>query len=388
MFKKLFLICLIGAQMFGIRNIANSDNNAAMTLNELIDAWQNFFNKSNWQELIKEYSPIQGNCGVVYELPNFLNRSNEGLAVVDMSQLDFAEPHYHPDLEVYFVLQGEALVVVGNEKYSVKKGDVVVIPPFKAHYTIPNDEFVIACINTPPYTPESYIPLKKSDTAVEFDCKQFEKDTDFFIKSLSTSEEFEKSNHIPHIPFYFARHGETDWNKANKVMGQIDIPLNKVGLEQAQVISEKMVHLDISHIFSSPLKRATQTAEIIAKATNTPITVIEELKNAFAGIMEGQDRGNGKWLEDWRMGSDIEGAESWSEFTSRVSIGLKKALAQAIDKKPILIVGHGPTYWALLPILNVPAADKKAENCVVYFFSPPDLGSNQWKVSALGEKKI
>ena len=143
---------------------------------ELIAAWQDFFNKSHWQDLIKGYPPIHGNCGIVYELPNFLNRSNEGLAIVDMCQLDFAEPHYHPDLEVYFVLQGEAQVVVGNEKYSVKEGDVVVIPPFKAHYTIPNDECVIACINTPPYTPESYIPLKESNASVEFESSLFEKD--------------------------------------------------------------------------------------------------------------------------------------------------------------------------------------------------------------------
>jgi len=41
---------------------------------------------------------------------------------------------------------------------------------------------------------------------------------------------------IPHVPFYFVRHGQTDWNKENKVMGQIDIPLNATGLEQAQVV--------------------------------------------------------------------------------------------------------------------------------------------------------
>lgn len=198
----------------------------------------------------------------------------------------------------------------------------------------------------------------------------------------------EKKINISYVPFYFARHGKTDWNKENRVMGQIDIPLNEVGIEQAHIIAQKFAHLDISHIFSSPLKRAMQTSEIIAKATNAPITVIEELKNAFAGIMEGQDREDGKWLEDWRMGAEIESAEHWSEFVSRVAIGLNSALVRAIDVKPILIVGHGPTYWALLYILNVPAADKKAENCDIYFFSQSDLGSNQWKVSALGERKI
>ncbi len=191
-----------------------------------------------------------------------------------------------------------------------------------------------------------------------------------------------------YVPFYFARHGKTDWNKENRVMGQIDIPLNEIGIEQAHVIAQKIAHLDISHIFSSPLKRAMQTSEIIAKATNTPITIIEELKNAFSGIMEGQDKGDGKWLEDWRMGSEIEDAEPWSEFVSRIAIGLNNAFAHAVDEKPILIVGHGPTYWALIHILNAHAVDTNAKNCGVYFFRPPDLASNQWKVSALGERKI
>ncbi len=186
---------LIGVSMIKATCIVNVDKAKVVhdeNVQMLVDAWQDFFNESNWQELIKGYSPIYGNCGIVYDLPNFLNRLNEGLAIVDMRQLDAAEPHYHPDLEVYFVLQGEALVVVGNERYSVKKGDVVAILPFKAHYTIPNEEFVIACINVPPYTPESYIQLTASNAAVDFDSKQFEKDTDFCIKSLRAAEELDQ----------------------------------------------------------------------------------------------------------------------------------------------------------------------------------------------------
>ncbi len=98
-----------------------------------------------------------------------------------------------------------------------------------------------------------------------------------------------------------------------------------------------------------------------------------------------KDRGDASWLENWRMGGDIEDAEHWSEFVSRVAIGLNISLAHAIDEKPILIVGHGTTYWALIHILNAQADIKKAENCGVYFFSAPDLDSNQWKVSALGK---
>jgi len=196
-------------------------------------------------------------------------------------------------------------------------------------------------------------------------------------KSLQNSQ----NNHIPHIPFYFVRHGRTDWTMDNKVMGQIDIPLNENGIEQAHVIAQKIPNFDISHIFSSPLKRAMQTSEIIAKATSVPISTLDELKNAYAGIMEGQDKGDGKWLENWKRGATIEGAEHWTEFVSRVAIGLNNALAHATNEKPILIVGHGPTYWALLHILNAQTTKKSAKNCEVYFFNPPDADSNQWRVN-------
>lgn len=145
-------------------------------LNELVTQWQNFFNiNPSWQDMVHGYAPITTGCGIVYELPNFLNRPNEGLAIVDMRQLSFAEPHYHPNdcIEIYFVLQGTALVVIAGRQQQVRAGDVVVIPSNQAHFTIPDDEYVIGVINTPPYTPESYVVLEESNADVAFDYDQF-----------------------------------------------------------------------------------------------------------------------------------------------------------------------------------------------------------------------
>lgn len=49
---------------------------------------------------------------------------------------------------------------------------------------------------------------------------------------------------IPHIPFYFLRHGETDWNLQRKMMGGVDIPLNATGRAQAEAARQAgpMVH--------------------------------------------------------------------------------------------------------------------------------------------------
>jgi broad specificity phosphatase PhoE len=182
---------------------------------------------------------------------------------------------------------------------------------------------------------------------------------------------------LPSQPFYFIRHGQTDWNKENKIMGQIDIPLNAVGLEQAQTAAKNIAHLEISHIVSSPLKRALQTAQVISKNMNIPITVIDELTQNYQGVLEGRNKAEvineitiKSLIEHWRMGGDIEGAEHWSDFVSRITLALNTALTVSSDKKPILIVAHKPVYWALLHILNIKTTDMDTKNCGIYFFKP------------------
>lgn len=143
----------------------------------LVAAWQDFLNTSDWQKLIRNAAPKPSGCGLVYELPNYLNRPEESFTIADMRALDFAEPHYHPtdNYEIYLVLQGEAVVVVGGEEQKVKTGDVVVIPPDTAHFTIPDKNFVIAAVNTPPFKPENYIKLTETESnpAFRFDAEQF-----------------------------------------------------------------------------------------------------------------------------------------------------------------------------------------------------------------------
>ena len=200
-------------------------------------------------------------------------------------------------------------------------------------------------------------------------------------------------NQIPHVPFYFVRHGETDYNKDNKIMGQIDIPLNEVGLEQAQVVAKTLQNLEISHIVSSPLKRARQTSEIIASTINRSVTVIDALTQNYLGVWEERNKkeflnetGIENLFEHLKMGGHIEGAEVWPDFVSRISIGLSSALTNNISKKPILIVAHKPTYWAIAYILNIQIVEIEAKNCGVYFFIPPTSDSNQWTISLLDYK--
>jgi len=121
-------------------------------MNEIIIAWQIYLNGiDSWQNLVIGIKPKQTGCGLVYELPNPIPRENESFAIADMSNLTFAEPHYHPETEIYFILQGSGLIVIGGQEQRVQKGSIVIIPSNIAHFTIPEKDLVLAVVNTPPF---------------------------------------------------------------------------------------------------------------------------------------------------------------------------------------------------------------------------------------------
>jgi mannose-6-phosphate isomerase-like protein (cupin superfamily) len=172
-FKNNAFILMAFTMVLGMRMVYGDNHDAVAAM---VTAWKQFvYEIKDWQELVKPYKAHHVACGIVYELPNFLSRPHEDFAIVDMRTILFAEPHYHPEgvVEVYMVLQGGATIVVGTHEYRVGPGDVVVIPSLTAHFTIPNSNFVIAVINTPPYRPEDYFPLTASNDTVCFDQQQF-----------------------------------------------------------------------------------------------------------------------------------------------------------------------------------------------------------------------
>ena len=62
---------------------------------------------------------------------------------------------------------------------------------------------------------------------------------------------------------YIVRHGQTDWNVEGRYAGRIDVDINEVGIEQAKETKKKLKDIKFDVVFSSPLKRAYNTAKII-----------------------------------------------------------------------------------------------------------------------------
>ncbi len=89
------------------------------------------------------------------------------------------------------------------------------------------------------------------------------------------------------MKIYLIRHGETDQNKRKCLQGRTDIVLNEYGRELAYRTAEGMKDITFDIIFSSPLKRARETAEIIRRERNIPIIIEDRIQEISFGTYEG-----------------------------------------------------------------------------------------------------
>ncbi|MGB7127969.1 MAG: histidine phosphatase family protein [Candidatus Rhabdochlamydia sp.] len=184
--------------------------------------------------------------------------------------------------------------------------------------------------------------------------------------------------------FYFVRHGKTDWNKQNLCQGQIDIPLNQSGIEEIEQLSSLLITLPFSKIFTSPLLRALQSAQIIQKYCSLPIEVIDALKERGWGSMEGSTSADMYQIEELeeKDASYVShfGIEPRLAFKQRVLYGINSALNQETP----LIVSHGRVFLILLEILNLPFI-RQISNATIIECNPFD---DKWQITFHSTKKI
>jgi broad specificity phosphatase PhoE len=91
-------------------------------------------------------------------------------------------------------------------------------------------------------------------------------------------------------PFYYLRHGQTDWNLEHRAQGQQDVALNETGRIQVHQALAKLQGKKIASICCSPLVRAHESASIIGEALSLPVVVVDDLKEAAWGVFEGQKK--------------------------------------------------------------------------------------------------
>ena len=136
---------------------------------------------------------------------------------------------------------------------------------------------------------------------------------------------------------YVVRHGETEWNALNKVLGRTDIPLNSNGIDQARELARSLKGLQADEFLSSPLSRARQTAGIISEETGIAYRIDNRLIEQDFGSFEGINRLAGEYQEAKReYFTRYPGGESYFDMAARVF-----SLIKELEGKNALLVTHG-----------------------------------------------
>ncbi len=185
---------------------------------------------------------------------------------------------------------------------------------------------------------------------------------------------------ISPVPFYYIRHGQTDWNLMRKLQGNSDIPLNETGKVQARAARDRMAGHEVEAIFCSPLVRARQTADIVNEALDCPVTELDGLRECHFGIHEGVSRPD--WIDGWLDG-DGHGVppevESFEAFITRAATAINQALAHP---GPVLIIAHGGTYIPVNKSLPRPL-QWSLPNAAPVWHIPPGDGCGSWNIECL-----
>jgi broad specificity phosphatase PhoE len=171
---------------------------------------------------------------------------------------------------------------------------------------------------------------------------------------------------LPTTPFWFLRHGETDWNAQGLSQGNIDVPLNETGIAQAHAAAALLRGQGIVSIVCSPLSRARDTAQIAADLLGLDVIVQHDLHEVGFGVQERTPM-SGVWFTEWVEGTSTpEGAESFAELRARAMGAITKALA---NKAPVLVVAHGALFRALRADMGLPA-NVRTPNALPLFCEP------------------
>ncbi len=162
------------------------------------------------------------------------------------------------------------------------------------------------------------------------------------------------------LKIILVRHGETEWNKILRIQGaKSDSPLNQKGMRQAQDLASRLENEDIKAVYSSPLKRAMNTAAAIA--ANQCLKVITEgaLREIEAGELEGVTTAElGMRFSDYltRNGAEkrIPGGESLADLQERCRGFIKQAKKNHSGGSIVMVSHYFTILSAVCAVLELP----------------------------------
>jgi uncharacterized phosphatase len=146
------------------------------------------------------------------------------------------------------------------------------------------------------------------------------------------------------------RHGQTDWNINFLLQGVTDIPMNETGIEQVKLAASAIRAEDWDVILTSPLTRAKQTAEIIARQ-NGFSEIIEQDLLIERSFGEAEGLSHEQWRAKYSNLDEIPGGESRTQLAGRSDL-LLETISKELAGKRVLAISHGALIRALLSIAS------------------------------------
>jgi probable phosphoglycerate mutase len=167
------------------------------------------------------------------------------------------------------------------------------------------------------------------------------------------------------------RHGETDWNRAGRMQGSIDVPLNATGLAQAEALADRLRPLRLDAVLSSDLARAMTTARIVAEGLGLPLFPEPGLRETAVGEAEGllweeaKTRFGAGLTERWHSQDDVAFPGGETGFATRTrALAALRRFAEAQPFRRIGVSTHGAMIRQLLKHAGQPT--RGIGNAVLY----------------------
>lgn len=196
---------------------------------------------------------------------------------------------------------------------------------------------------------------------------------------------------------YFTRHGESEANLLREHSNRgFKHPLTEKGRVQAAALARKLEGVGVTRLFTSPIMRAVQTAEILSDILGAPYEITDALREYDCGILEGRaDEAAWKlhfavfdaWVQHKDWNRRIEGGESFNDIRDRFVPFIEHLIEEyGGSAANIVLVGHGGLYRCMLPLVLVNADSDFVLNqpmgntaCIVAETRPEGLTWIEWK---------
>jgi probable phosphoglycerate mutase len=164
-------------------------------------------------------------------------------------------------------------------------------------------------------------------------------------------------NKIGDLTLYLLRHGESVANVSRIFAAKkIDPPLSEIGIQQAKMQAESLKNLEFSAMYSSPLLRARQTAEIISQRCGPESNFFDALLEVDVGILDGEDQNEPQKytiyeevIKKWEQGHanvGFPGGETLNDIENRFRSFLD--VLESKQEKCVLVVGHCLLFMAVI----------------------------------------